>query len=106
MANHHGAAALLIASLLVAAVTLADARLSVQHRDTLGGYVTVGAVRLPVSPELVCTMVYGVQERHETCFALAQAAGLTLKRFLSFNPNINCKKVFIGQWVCLAAHLE
>ena len=50
------------------------------------------------------TKVHGVLER-ETCFAVAQATGLTLKQFLSFNPNIICQKLFIGQWVCLdAAH--
>jgi len=42
-----------------------------------------------------------VKER-ETCFAVAQATGLPLKQFLSFNPNINCDNLFIGQWVCLA----
>jgi hypothetical protein len=34
---------------------------------------------------------------------VAQAAGLTLKQFLGFNPNINCRNLFIGQWVCLDA---
>ncbi|OEL18951.1 hypothetical protein BAE44_0020030 [Dichanthelium oligosanthes] len=80
MANR-GTAALVIACLLVA-VTLADAL-------------------PPVSP-LVCTKVYGVQKR-ETCFAVARAEGITLKKFLRFNPNINCDNLFIGQWVCLAA---
>jgi hypothetical protein len=48
--------------------------------------------------------VHGVQER-ETCFTVAQAAGLTLKQFISFNPNIICEKLFIGQWICVdAAH--
>ncbi|CAD6229593.1 unnamed protein product [Miscanthus lutarioriparius] len=83
MANR-GTAALVFTCLLVA-VTLADAAVP------------------PVSP-LVCNKVHGVQER-ETCFAVAQATGLTLKQFLSFNPNIICQKLFIGQWVCLdAAH--
>jgi hypothetical protein len=83
MANR-GTAALVFAFLLVA-VTLADATVP------------------PVSP-LVCNKVHGVQER-ETCFAVAQAAGLTLKQFLGFNPNINCEKLFLGPWICLdAAH--
>ncbi|KAJ1285717.1 hypothetical protein BS78_03G298300 [Paspalum vaginatum] len=53
-------------------------------------------------PTLICNKVYGVQKR-ETCFAVAQTAGLTLKQFRRFNPNINCHNLFIGQWVCLAA---
>ena len=80
MANH-GTAALVIACLLVA--------------------VTLASAAAPVSP-LVCNKVYGVEER-ETCFAVAEAAGLTLKQFLRFNPNINCQSLFIGQWVCLDA---
>jgi hypothetical protein len=43
-----------------------------------------------------------VKER-ETCFAVAEATGLSLKKFRSFNPNINCRSLFIGQWVCLDA---
>lgn len=80
MANH-GTAALLIACLLVP-VTLASA--------------------LPPKSPIVCGKVHGVLE-HETCFALAQAAKLTLKQFLSFNPGIRCNNLFIGQWVCLLA---
>ncbi|RLN24633.1 hypothetical protein C2845_PM07G25080 [Panicum miliaceum] len=81
MANR-GTAALVIACLLVVAVTLADA--------------------LPPASPLVCKKAYGVKER-ETCFAVAKAVGLSLKKFLRFNPNINCNNLFIGQWVCLAA---
>jgi len=80
-----GAAALMVASLLIAVITLADA-----HRPA------------PAASPLICKKAYGVQER-ETCFAVAQATGLPLKQFLSFNPNINCDNLFIGQWVCLAA---
>ncbi|XP_062208618.1 uncharacterized protein LOC133910117 [Phragmites australis] len=96
MANH-GTAALLIASLLVA-VAVADARLTV-HRDALGGYVAMDAATVPA---LTCSKVHGVQVG-ETCLSVAQTAGLTQKQFLGFNPNINCEKVFVGQWVCLAA---
>lgn len=53
-------------------------------------------------PSLSCSKVHGVQEE-ETCFSVAQGAGLTQDDFLGFNPNINCAKVFVGQWVCLAA---
>ncbi|PUZ54465.1 hypothetical protein GQ55_5G134200 [Panicum hallii var. hallii] len=83
-----GAAALVVAFLLIAVITLADA------------HAPAPAAASP----LVCKKAYGVKER-ETCFAVAQATRLTLKQFLSFNPNINCKNLFIGQWVCLAAVL-
>nr|CAB3474470.1 unnamed protein product [Digitaria exilis] len=82
MAINRGTTALVIAYLLVA-VTLVDA--------------------LPPALPLVCDKVYGVQ-KHETCFAVSQAEGLSLKKFLRFNPNINCNNLFIGQWVCLHAH--
>ena len=65
---------------------------SVVHED---------AVAVPV-PKLSCSEVHGVQAG-ETCFTVAQAEGLTQDVFLSFNPNINCQSVFVGQWVCLAA---
>ncbi|CAD6236498.1 unnamed protein product [Miscanthus lutarioriparius] len=81
MANR-GTAALVIACLLAAA-SLADAA-------------------VPPLSQLFCRKVYGVQEQ-ETCFVVAQAAGLTLTQFLGFNPNINCRNLFIGQWVCLDA---
>jgi hypothetical protein len=59
----------------------------------------------PAVPVLTCSTVHGVQEG-ETCFSVAQGAGLTQDDFLGFNPNINCEKVFIGQWVCLKAAAE
>ncbi|BAB92550.1 hypothetical protein [Oryza sativa Japonica Group] len=95
MANHGAAALAIIASLLVA-VTLADARLTAHH-----GYVVVEDVKAPV-PALTCNKVHGVQAS-ETCFSVSQSAGLTQDQFLAFNPNINCAKVFVGQWVCLDA---
>ncbi|KAF8766126.1 hypothetical protein HU200_007623 [Digitaria exilis] len=75
MAINRGTTALAIVCLLIA-VTLADA--------------------LPPAFPLVCDKVYGVQ-KHETCFAVSQAEGLSLKKFLRFNPNINCDNLFIGQ---------
>ncbi|CAL4954197.1 unnamed protein product [Urochloa decumbens] len=96
MANHR-AAALLIASLLVA-VAVADARLAIHH-DAHGVFFVNDVASVPA---LSCRKVHGVKVG-ETCFSVAQAAGLTQDDFLGFNPNINCEKVFVGQWVCLAA---
>ena len=123
MANHRAAALLLIASVLAAsALSGADARLTVRpnvaaalraangrfavrpgtkvtlRRDAHGGYV----VDVAAAPDLTCNTVRGVQA-DETCFSVAQGAGLTQDQFLGFNPNINCAKIFVGQWVCLDA---
>ncbi|KAE8798531.1 hypothetical protein D1007_26207 [Hordeum vulgare] len=97
MANH-GVAALLIASLLVAAVTLADARvtLQVQRHSISGGYAAKAV------PALTCSQVNAVQAG-DTCSSIAESGGLTQDQFLGFNPNINCVKIFLGQWVCLDA---
>ncbi|PAN28132.1 hypothetical protein GQ55_5G134100 [Panicum hallii var. hallii] len=100
MANHRAAALLTIASLLVA-VALADARLTV-HLDALGRGRVYFASDAAAVPALSCSEVHGVKAG-ETCSSVAQAAGLTQDVFLGFNPNINCEKVFVGQWVCLAA---
>ncbi|KAF7031097.1 hypothetical protein CFC21_042480 [Triticum aestivum] len=98
MANH-GAAALLIASLLVVAVTLADAKITGQlQRGSINGvYALTKAV-----PALTCNKVSAVQTG-ETCSSLAESAGLSQEDFLGFNPNINCVRIFVGQWVCLDA---
>ncbi|CAO2182691.1 unnamed protein product [Urochloa humidicola] len=105
MANHR-AAALLIASLLVV-VSIADARLATKHHaarltihhDVHGVFFVNDAAAVPA---LSCSKVHGVKVG-ETCSSVAQGAGLTQDVFLGFNPNINCEKVFVGQWVCLAA---
>ncbi|CAO1943404.1 unnamed protein product [Urochloa humidicola] len=109
MAKHGAAAALLIASLLVAVALAgaADARRPLRAKVTLN-HLGVRHVVKPlgetaaVVPALTCSKVHGVQQG-ETCFSIAQGTGLTQDNFLAFNPNINCQKLFIGQWVCLAA---
>ncbi|KAM3351915.1 hypothetical protein ACQJBY_023658 [Aegilops geniculata] len=101
MANH-GAAALLIASLLVA-VTLADARVAVQvRRDLNEGHVVPASDAKAAAAALTCSKVQGLKAG-ETCFSVALLGGLTLESFLVFNPNIDCGKTFVGQWVCLHA---
>ena len=100
MANH-AAAALLIVSLLVA-VTLADARITLQVQG--GGMKEGNAAMTFVKsvPALTCNKVSAVQTG-ETCSSLAESAGLSQEDFLGFNPNINCVRIFVGQWVCLDA---
>ncbi|EMS60025.1 hypothetical protein CFC21_036434 [Triticum aestivum] len=101
MAKNHGAAALVIASLLVA-VTLADARVAVQVRRDLNEGHVVPASDAKAAPALTCSKVQGLKAG-ETCFSVALLGGLTLESFLVFNPNIDCAKTFVGQWVCLRA---
>ncbi|KAI5007382.1 hypothetical protein ZWY2020_050827 [Hordeum vulgare] len=99
MANH-GVAALLIASLLVVAITVADARITVNaQRDSINGAY---AANKKAVPALTCNKVSAVQQG-ETCASLAEDSGLTQEDFLDFNPNINCVRIFVGQWVCLDA---
>jgi hypothetical protein len=57
---------------------------------------------LVAAQALSCLEVHGVRAG-ETCFSVALVGGLKLEEFLHINPNINCEKVFVGQWICLAA---
>ncbi|KAM3333016.1 hypothetical protein ACQJBY_028241 [Aegilops geniculata] len=99
----HGVATLLIASLLVVAVTLADARVAVQvRRDLNEGHVVPASDAKAAAAALTCSKVQGLKAG-ETCFSVALLGGLTLESFLVFNPNIDCGKTFAGQWVCLRA---
>ncbi|BAD53286.1 hypothetical protein [Oryza sativa Japonica Group] len=103
------ATGLLVAFLFVAAVAIADGRsLSVAHEKFHGD----GADHHYVAPEhattplpLICTGVHGV-EAGETCDSIARRfhAGLgraPFFRLVSLNPNINCRELFVGQWVCI-----
>ncbi|KAL3722192.1 hypothetical protein ACJRO7_034545 [Eucalyptus globulus] len=37
----------------------------------------------------------------DTCYAIAQQYGLTLDTFYSYNPNVNCDDLSIGQYFCV-----
>ncbi|KAL8102300.1 hypothetical protein AgCh_026981 [Apium graveolens] len=52
--------------------------------------------------ELSCTSFIDHKEG-ETCFSIAQEFKLTLAEFIGFNPNLNCNKLFVGEWLCLNA---
>ncbi|XAR53680.1 Chitinase [Bertholletia excelsa] len=47
-----------------------------------------------------CDAVVRVEEG-DTCFAIAQEFNLTTDFFDSINPNIDCRALFVGQWVCV-----
>ncbi|KAF9588324.1 hypothetical protein IFM89_008754 [Coptis chinensis] len=59
-----------------------------------------GAAVLKKQPTPHCKSVYGVHQG-DTCFEIAQQLNMTIEYFNVINPNLNCNKLFIGQWVCV-----
>ncbi|CAL9155951.1 unnamed protein product, partial [Musa hybrid cultivar] len=57
--------------------------------------LVVGKTSLPS-----CKTVYGVKSG-DTCFAVAQLFHLTAFEFSAINPNLDCDKLFVGQWLCI-----
>ncbi|CAN1136778.1 hypothetical protein LINPERHAP2_LOCUS9665 [Linum perenne] len=57
---------------------------------------------VPIASKVVCKVVYGV-EGGDTCFTVSKSSNLTDSGFISINPNLNCDKLFIGQWLCISA---
>ncbi|KAK1304653.1 hypothetical protein QJS10_CPB11g01022 [Acorus calamus] len=51
-------------------------------------------------PAPQCFSVYGV-ESGDTCFAIRQEFNLTAAEFGAVNPNLECDKLFPGQWLCV-----
>ncbi|KVH96946.1 Peptidoglycan-binding lysin domain-containing protein [Cynara cardunculus var. scolymus] len=49
---------------------------------------------------IVCNQVIGV-EVGDDCTTISQSVKMSLESFLAINPNINCEKIFVGQWVCV-----
>nr|GEU98118.1 hypothetical protein [Tanacetum cinerariifolium] len=48
----------------------------------------------------VCNSVISVQSG-DTCFDIAQKFKLSSGLFDFINPNLNCKKLFVGEWICV-----
>ncbi|KAK3014607.1 hypothetical protein RJ639_009840 [Escallonia herrerae] len=48
-----------------------------------------------------CNEVLSV-ESGDTCFAITQAFNMTTAFFDAINPNLNCRKLFVGEWLCIA----
>ncbi|XVF65615.1 hypothetical protein PTKIN_Ptkin09bG0263400 [Pterospermum kingtungense] len=48
----------------------------------------------------ICVAIHGAK-KGDTCFGLAQAFNLTLDYFKQNNPNLDCDKIFVGQWLCI-----
>ncbi|MFS7934195.1 putative LysM domain-containing protein [Helianthus anomalus] len=51
-------------------------------------------------PLPICTSVVGVKSG-DTCFDIAQKFKLSTKLFNSINPNLDCDKLFVGEWICV-----
>ncbi|KAK1303802.1 hypothetical protein QJS10_CPB11g01011 [Acorus calamus] len=58
----------------------------------------LGFVKPASVPE--CFSVYGV-ESGDTCFFIGQEFNLTAAEFGAINPNLECDKLFPGQWLCV-----
>ena len=49
---------------------------------------------------VICSSVIGVKSG-DTCFDIANNFKLSSKAFESINPNLNCDKLFVGEWICV-----
>lgn len=50
--------------------------------------------------QLGCASVVGV-ESGDTCIGIASKNKLSITYFDFINPNLNCVKLFVGQWICV-----
>ncbi|KAK2985930.1 hypothetical protein RJ640_008146 [Escallonia rubra] len=48
----------------------------------------------------ICNKVYGAQVG-DTCFSVAKTFKLKTEVFNVLNPNLNCVKMFVGEWLCV-----
>ncbi|KAL8045890.1 hypothetical protein ABFX02_08G143200 [Erythranthe guttata] len=55
---------------------------------------------IKASSKVSCDSVIGVKSG-ETCTEIAAKFKLSTTVFDAINPNINCSKIFVGQWVCI-----
>ncbi|KAF9588328.1 hypothetical protein IFM89_008758 [Coptis chinensis] len=49
-----------------------------------------------------CESVFGVRSG-DTCLAISQMFNMTAQLFSDLNPNLQCNKLFVGQWICTRA---
>ncbi|KAF8030012.1 hypothetical protein BT93_E2435 [Corymbia citriodora subsp. variegata] len=72
--------------LLLLAVSMAENRL-------IKGFRILAANSSPK-----CDTAYGLRAS-DSCFSVVHAFNLTSEVFNSINPNINCFRLFVGQWL-------
>ncbi|KAM3301744.1 hypothetical protein P3S67_016246 [Capsicum chacoense] len=46
-----------------------------------------------------CRRIYAAQAG-DTCESIIELFNLTDQDFSSYNPNLNCDKIFVGEWLC------
>ncbi|KAI4312105.1 hypothetical protein MLD38_036957 [Melastoma candidum] len=54
------------------------------------------------SAGLICTGMYSVK-KGDTCFSIYTKNKVTREDFYSMNPNVDCRDLFVGQWLCTMA---
>lgn len=59
----------------------------------------VGLLKAKATPQ--CDAVFGVR-KGDTCFEIINFFNLTTVFFDSVNPNLNCNRLFVGEWLCIA----
>ncbi|KAK1401782.1 Protein kinase domain-containing protein [Heracleum sosnowskyi] len=94
-----------ISSVIKMIEKIRDVQVSPSH-DSVSDSPVVGSVEggsgNADAKELSCTSFIDHKEG-ETCSSIAQEFNLTLDEFIGFNPNLNCNKLFVGEWLCLNA---
>ncbi|KAF5804248.1 putative LysM domain-containing protein [Helianthus annuus] len=65
----------------------------------LVGIMTTTALDLPITTP-ICASVIGVKSG-DTCFDIAKKFKLSSTLFNFINPNLNCDKLFVGEWICI-----
>ncbi|CAH1448402.1 unnamed protein product [Lactuca virosa] len=64
------------------------------------GIMTTEGRTVSLGPTPLCSSVVGVKTG-DTCFDIAQKFKLSSGLFDFINPNLNCKKLFVGEWICV-----
>ncbi|CAN4104895.1 unnamed protein product [Withania somnifera] len=49
-----------------------------------------------------CNSIYAAQTG-DTCESLIETFNLKAEEFNSINPNLDCDKIFVGEWICANA---
>ncbi|PHT43284.1 hypothetical protein CQW23_17309 [Capsicum baccatum] len=47
-----------------------------------------------------CRNIYAA-EAGDTCESLIESFNLKAEDFSNLNPNLNCEKIFVGEWLCI-----
>ncbi|CAN1270550.1 hypothetical protein LINPERPRIM_LOCUS13918 [Linum perenne] len=58
------------------------------------------AARISEPVKVQCNTVYGV-ESGDICVTIQQRFSLITSEFRVLNPNLNCRSLFVGQWICV-----